>query len=180
LKILLFAVILHATIVFVAVTCQPAQVNPSNGAVSCTNGNMATSICTFSCSPGYDMIGSQTTTCLDDEDGDALGVWTNTRPFCIRKFVTTSTRICLFRLKTFLRFGRTLLPLVPLVKWWNKFSHYQWNLLKLFTSKWAFINNSEIIPSTSDTSDVTYICRKAFIILKTNTIPHKRLRGVWI
>jgi len=89
----------HNFFAFAAVICQPAQLNPSNGAVTCTAGNRATSVCTFSCSEGYDLVGSASTTCQNDGDGDALGVWSNTRPFCIRKFVTTSLAICLYHLR---------------------------------------------------------------------------------
>jgi len=95
---------LHAIIdfAFADVTCLLAQGNPSNGAVLCTNENRVTSVCTFSCSAGYDLVGSASTTCLNDGDGDAFGVWSNTRPFCIRKFVTACPAFsCLMYCKQF-------------------------------------------------------------------------------
>jgi len=106
---------LHAIIdfAFADVTCLLAQGNPSNGAVLCTNENRVTSVCTFSCSAGYDLVGSASTTCLNDGDGDAFGVWSNTRPFCIRKFVTVwpafACFVCLIP-------DGTVVSLVPFVK----------------------------------------------------------------
>jgi len=42
-------------------------------------------LCRFSCNAGYALVGDQTRTCRDDNDGDAQGFWTNTRPTCQRK-----------------------------------------------------------------------------------------------
>jgi len=69
-----------------AILCQPPQSNPVNGDVSCTNANRASSVCTFSCASGFALDGRSTTVCLDDGNGDALGVWSNFPAVCRRKY----------------------------------------------------------------------------------------------
>uniref|UniRef100_H2ZPL2 Sushi domain-containing protein n=1 Tax=Ciona savignyi TaxID=51511 RepID=H2ZPL2_CIOSA len=64
------------------ITCIPAQIDPLNGAVSCTNSNFLSSRCSFTCSVGFALVGSDVLTCNDDLDGDTLGAWDNVAPSC--------------------------------------------------------------------------------------------------
>ncbi|XP_076818198.1 sushi, von Willebrand factor type A, EGF and pentraxin domain-containing protein 1-like [Clavelina lepadiformis] len=67
------------------ITCEPPFTEIVNGFASCTSENRAGSICTFECfGENLDLIGSPTSTCRDDRDGDATGVWTEPAPECRR------------------------------------------------------------------------------------------------
>ncbi|XP_019647923.1 PREDICTED: LOW QUALITY PROTEIN: sushi, von Willebrand factor type A, EGF and pentraxin domain-containing protein 1-like [Branchiostoma belcheri] len=56
-------------------TCQPL-VAPNHGSV--TGGNNYGDVATYACDPGYEMVGSPTQTCQDNEH------WTGSPPYCIR------------------------------------------------------------------------------------------------
>nr|XP_002125765.3 P-selectin [Ciona intestinalis] len=67
------------------ITCEPIQVNPTNGRVTCSNINNLHSICSFVCDDDYQLIGATTVVCNDDGDRDELGVWSTNPPSCARK-----------------------------------------------------------------------------------------------
>nr|XP_009858194.1 P-selectin-like [Ciona intestinalis] len=67
-----------------SIRCNPVHVSPENGAVGCSDSNMAGSVCTFECDSGYAMEGSDTSTCQDDGDGDTEGLWSSPAPVCTR------------------------------------------------------------------------------------------------
>ena len=47
-----------------------------------SNGNQF--VCfSFTCTSGFFLNGEPTSTCEDDEDGDALGVWSSLAPVCV-------------------------------------------------------------------------------------------------
>ncbi|XP_035675655.1 sushi, von Willebrand factor type A, EGF and pentraxin domain-containing protein 1-like [Branchiostoma floridae] len=56
-------------------TCQP-PVAPSHGSV--TGGNTYGDVATYACDPGYEMVGSPTQTCQDNEH------WSIASPYCLR------------------------------------------------------------------------------------------------
>lgn len=58
------------------------QIAPDNGKVTCDNRENLNSNCTFSCDVGYRLDGNHTRTCIDDNNGDALGMWTDETPTC--------------------------------------------------------------------------------------------------
>ena len=64
------------------ITCSPAQSNPGNGSVSCTDTNMFGSVCTYSCDTGFGLsnVSLVNTTCNDDSDDDSAGVWSSATP----------------------------------------------------------------------------------------------------
>uniref|UniRef100_H2ZCK7 VWFA domain-containing protein n=1 Tax=Ciona savignyi TaxID=51511 RepID=H2ZCK7_CIOSA len=66
------------------IVCLPRHTAPANGAMTCSNDNLLNSVCTFSCSDGYAVVGSPTSTCNDDGNGDASGVWSTQAPTCER------------------------------------------------------------------------------------------------
>uniref|UniRef100_H2YY98 Sushi domain-containing protein n=1 Tax=Ciona savignyi TaxID=51511 RepID=H2YY98_CIOSA len=66
------------------IKCNPVQVNPMYGAVSCTNSNLAGSKCIFACEFEYDLIGDIEIMC-DGSSGVVDGVWSNEAPRCQRK-----------------------------------------------------------------------------------------------
>ncbi|XP_078495092.1 complement receptor type 1 [Ciona intestinalis] len=68
------------------ITCQPPFDTLANGGVTCTSTNIVNSECTFTCEPGYELVGAEVLTCNDDSDGDANGQWSDTEPFCRSKF----------------------------------------------------------------------------------------------
>nr|XP_039263036.1 uncharacterized protein LOC120339059 isoform X1 [Styela clava] len=54
------------------------QVNPANGAVTCTNNELYGSTCSFLCSHGFKLKGSDSTQCINE------GEWSNPTPVCER------------------------------------------------------------------------------------------------
>ena len=66
-----------------AVYC-PALTPPDNGTVSISSGVNYLSVgstATYSCDPGYTLLGSTTRTC-EDPDRDSVGTWTGSMPNC--------------------------------------------------------------------------------------------------
>ena len=66
-----------------AVYC-PALTPPDNGTVSISSGVNYLSVgstATYSCDPGYALLGSTTRTC-EDPDRDSVGTWTGSMPNC--------------------------------------------------------------------------------------------------
>lgn len=65
------------------VTCVPRHIAPDFGTVECSNDNFHGSVCLFAC-PELErqLIGSATSTCVDDQDGDLFGNWDNPAPVC--------------------------------------------------------------------------------------------------
>ena len=58
------------------------EVNEDVGVI-CNRGNLHGSTCVYSCPVGYDLIGSQSTTCVMMDDDSAIGRWnTTTTPSC--------------------------------------------------------------------------------------------------
>ena len=53
---------INAIVVFSAQPCENISA-PKNGAMVCS-GQVTDASCTFSCNPGYDLVGSQSRTCL--------------------------------------------------------------------------------------------------------------------
>ena len=45
-------------------------------------------VATHSCSAGFSLVGAVTRTCMDDDQADIVGVWTDSDPSCERKFVS--------------------------------------------------------------------------------------------
>ena len=68
-----------------ALTCKPANTAPTNGQLACTNGNNFESVCTYSCDNGYGLsdLALTTSTCNDNGDNDADGVWSSIAPTCV-------------------------------------------------------------------------------------------------
>ncbi|XP_076818199.1 P-selectin-like [Clavelina lepadiformis] len=64
------------------ITCIPPQDSPENGLVFCSNANLFGSTCTFTCDPGFDLVGSGTTTCVDDSNDDQFGEWSEPPSLC--------------------------------------------------------------------------------------------------
>ena len=69
--------------VFIAITC-PALAPPTDGSVNCTNGNNFGSVCTFTCSSGYSLVGSSTSTCGGD-GSSVTGAFDQAAPTCTGK-----------------------------------------------------------------------------------------------
>uniref|UniRef100_H2Z6L8 Uncharacterized protein n=1 Tax=Ciona savignyi TaxID=51511 RepID=H2Z6L8_CIOSA len=69
------------------ISCQPVYNTMEHGGVSCTNSNMINSQCTFTCNPGYELVGQMVLTCNDDFDGDLNGQWSSEAPYCQREDV---------------------------------------------------------------------------------------------
>ena len=63
--------------IFFSTACTPAPVAPQNGKISSTNNNEGDSV-TYSCLPGYDLVGVVKLTCTS-------GAWDNTPPTCNAK-----------------------------------------------------------------------------------------------
>nr|XP_039253479.1 sushi, von Willebrand factor type A, EGF and pentraxin domain-containing protein 1-like [Styela clava] len=64
--------------------CQPQSASPTNGDVTCSDGNNGRSKCEYSCQPGFAVVGSPSRTCEDDGDGDEIGEWSAREPSCQR------------------------------------------------------------------------------------------------
>ena len=45
-------------------------------------------IATHSCSAGFSLVGVVTRTCMDDDQADIVGEWSDSDPSCERKFLT--------------------------------------------------------------------------------------------
>ena len=63
-------------IVNVATPCFPTLTDPDNGVINCCGDQATAQNCSFSCAPGYELIGTQTLTCLTS------GVWSADTPTC--------------------------------------------------------------------------------------------------
>nr|XP_026695879.1 sushi, von Willebrand factor type A, EGF and pentraxin domain-containing protein 1-like isoform X5 [Ciona intestinalis] len=62
--------------------CLPVPVNPQDGLVFCTNGNMFGSVCNFFCDLSYERVGASSSTCSVDTDGDGFGEFIGGYPLC--------------------------------------------------------------------------------------------------
>ncbi|XP_076808931.1 P-selectin-like isoform X2 [Clavelina lepadiformis] len=62
--------------------CLPSHTAPVNAEVQCTKHNLESSQCTFSCKPGYTLVGLRTSVCRDDNNGDSKGKWSSPAPVC--------------------------------------------------------------------------------------------------
>ena len=49
---------------------------------SCTDGNYVGSVCAFTCSDTYGMIGTALSVCIYDETGDLNGTWNRFASIC--------------------------------------------------------------------------------------------------
>ena len=49
---------------FTAQSCEPLLAAPMNGNIVCANGQVTDQSCSFSCNPGYSLLGSETRDCL--------------------------------------------------------------------------------------------------------------------
>jgi len=66
------------------VTCNPPHIAPDFGDVTCSNGNLHGSECTFSCPTiEHVLVGNDVSTCFDDQNGDLNGNWDNPAPVCL-------------------------------------------------------------------------------------------------
>ncbi len=71
-----------------ALSCE-VQSPPTNGGVNVQAGpNSLTyglgSVATYSCDPGYDLVGQRTRTCQDNNGGTVtMGTWSGTSPLCL-------------------------------------------------------------------------------------------------
>lgn len=62
----------------------------TNGVITYTAGTTTDSaiivtVATHTCISGFALIGAMTRTCMDDDQGDAAGVWNGSPPSCERK-----------------------------------------------------------------------------------------------
>ncbi|XP_078481037.1 sushi, von Willebrand factor type A, EGF and pentraxin domain-containing protein 1-like isoform X3 [Ciona intestinalis] len=62
--------------------CLPVPVNPQDGLVFCTNGNVFGSVCNFFCDLSYERVGASSSTCSVDTDGDGVGEFIGGYPLC--------------------------------------------------------------------------------------------------
>ncbi|CAK8692977.1 unnamed protein product [Clavelina lepadiformis] len=58
--------------------CRPPQRAPTNGLVTCSDGNSVGSVCKFACAEGFYMTGNDTRTCMKGKRNR----WDNNRPSC--------------------------------------------------------------------------------------------------
>ena len=65
--------------------------NPANGQVSQTAGTTFGQTATYTCNPGYNLVGDSSRTC------QARGVWSGSIPTCQRMLLPTSMCACAFR-----------------------------------------------------------------------------------
>ena len=57
---------------------------PTDGSMNCINGNDFGSVCTFTCSSGYSLVGSSTSTCGGD-GSSVTGAFDQAAPNCTGK-----------------------------------------------------------------------------------------------
>ena len=64
----------------VGIECPSPLEAPTNGQIFCSNGITLGSKCNFTCNPEYELVGDQSSECLEGENGDIL--WSKPVPFC--------------------------------------------------------------------------------------------------
>lgn len=66
----------------IRITCPPPMIPPTFGRVVCSDFNNGGSVCSFTCERGYQLLGSPSSTCVDDNNGDQYGQWSKPVPRC--------------------------------------------------------------------------------------------------
>jgi len=83
---------------YVTVTC-PSLTDPSNGMITCSLGDDGIpsyeDICSFTCNTGYELTGSDTSTCLSD------GSWSSRDDVCRRGIESLIIFIIVLKVTTF-------------------------------------------------------------------------------
>ena len=68
-------------IIFLVITCQ--TLGPlSNGSNDCGDSSNFGDQCNFACDTGFFLDGSSSSECIDNDDGDANGIWSKPLPTC--------------------------------------------------------------------------------------------------
>lgn len=89
---------------FTEATCPDLGEKPENSEIECTGSSSRTigTKCTYTCDPGYKLVGFGRITCVSRSDGSANGDWSAPPPICERKHMIMS-------LKNVTRFDRLVI-----------------------------------------------------------------------